>query len=123
MKRLENVEVPAGPETASPAWSDGVVLLCSKCSGQQHGLAAPEEMPSWDTWQLRCWLKERLSAKKLWPKVRVLTTSCMGICAAGKITCALGADGAGGGDSQVLVLDPEQDAEALLATIEAALEV
>lgn len=99
------------------------MLLCSKCSGQQFGQSEPDDMPSWDTWKLRCWLKDRLKAEGLWPRVRVLTTSCMGICAAGKITCALGADGAGQGRAGVLVVDPAQDAEALLAAIQAAIQV
>lgn len=119
MKRLDELETPEGPVRATANWTDGLVMLCSKCSGQQHGQPPPEDMPSWDTWQLRCWLKDRLTAEGLWPRVRVVTTSCLGICAAGKITVALGADGAGG-SAACLVLDPAQDAEALLETIRRA---
>jgi predicted metal-binding protein len=122
VKRLDDLTCPEGISKGTPRWSDGLVLVCAKCSGQQHGQSSPEVMPSWDTWKLRTWLKERLVAEGLWPKVRVLTASCMGICVTGRITCALGGDAAGGGEARVLVVDPEQDAEALLQVIKDSLE-
>ena len=119
MKTAEELAAE-GLEQEEAAWTDGLVLLCSKCSGQQHGSGPPATMPSWDTWTLRCWLKERMTAEGLWPRVRVLTSSCMGICRDGFVTCALGADAAGTGRPRCLVVDPARDAEELLALIRAA---
>lgn len=124
MKRMEEVVgAPAegdGPRLARPQWQRGVVLLCSKCSGEQHDAAGPDTMPSMGTWELRCWLKERMTAEGLWPSVRVLTSSCMGICNDGYLTIAFGGELAGAGDSRCLVVDPARDREEILAMIREA---
>jgi len=103
MKRLRDMvdeDREDGPTLARPRWQRGVVLLCSKCSGEQPGADGPETMPSMGTWELRCWLKERMIEEGLWPPVRVLTSSCMGICSDGNITCTLGGELAGTGDAR-----------------------
>lgn len=113
--------VDGGPRVRGAQWRKGVVLLCSKCSGEQHEAAGPETMPSMGTWELRCWLKTRLTEDGLWPRVRVLTSSCMGICNDGSITCAFGGD-LGGQGAECLVLDPARDREQLLEWIRASVE-
>ncbi len=122
MKRLADALDTAAPGTATvPAqWQDGLVLLCSKCSGQQWDADGPETAPSWTTWELRCWLKDRLTEKGLWPRVRVVTTSCLGVCDDGRITCALGSEAGGPGGAGCWSLDPATEAEKLLAAIEAS---
>lgn len=121
MKSLDQLKLPDSIEVATPRWQEGLVLLCSKCSGEQHGQPAPDPMPSMTTWELRNWLKDRLLESGVWPSLRVQTTSCMGICRPGKITCAMGSDVGGGKAARCLVVDPAEHKEVLLAAIEDSL--
>lgn len=80
--------------TAPVHWRDGVVLVCNRC-GERLLADAPRDPAAADTpappnpaSALRDELKARLKDAGLWGPVRVVSTSCLGVCPRGGITVA-----------------------------------
>ena len=109
------------PIEVQPAWRrhGGLALVCEKCLNVRF----PEDFPEHagdERLQLRTWLKDRLKADGLWGSVRATGTTCLDVCAVGRVTMLI--DPAGrGGEQQLLVFDPLTDREEIYRRVVAAL--
>ncbi|MFZ1018892.1 MAG: hypothetical protein WAN39_13580 [Candidatus Cybelea sp.] len=63
---------------------------------------------------LRNWLKERLKADGRWGEIRAINTSCMDVCARGRVTLCIEPSDR---PPRVMVVDPFEDREAVYAAI------
>lgn len=98
-----------------PKWAQrGLVLVCERCSKERIPEEDPEIAARAGDFHLRDWLKERLKRDGHWGAVRAISTSCMDVCARGRVTvCIEPSDGEG----SVMVLDPLAEREELYRTI------
>ena len=105
------------PVEVNPSWrrEGGLALVCEKCLNVRF----PEDFPEHagdERLHLREWLKERLKAEGHWGPVRATGTTCLDVCAKGRVTIFL--DPAGkGGEQRCVVFDPLEDREQIYATI------
>lgn len=109
------------PVEVQPAWRrhGGLALVCEKCLNVRFAEDFPEHAGD-ERLRLREWLKDRLKADGLWGPVRATGTTCLDVCAVGRVTMLI--DPAGrGGEQQCLVFDPLNDREEIYRTIVAAL--
>lgn len=94
--------------TEPSPWATGVVLVCT--NERPEGAAKPS-CGRLRGAKLRAWLKDHTHAGDGGRPVRVMATSCLGICPAHGVAVALVPDG------DVRVVDPVVDREALLAEV------
>ena len=109
------------PIEVQPAWRrhGGLALVCEKCLNVRFAEDFPEHAGD-ERLRLREWLKDRLKADGLWGPVRATGTTCLDVCAVGRVTMLI--DPAGrGGEQHCLVFDPLNDREEIYRTIVAAL--
>lgn len=100
-----------------PLWrrSGGLALICEKCLNVRF----PEDFPEHagdERLKLREWLKDRLKAEGHWGAIRATGTSCLDVCAPGRVTVFIDAVGRGG-QQKCLVFDPLEDRELIYQTI------
>ena len=110
----ENVSEPI---EVRPLWrrDGGLALVCEKCLNVRF----PEDFPEHagdERLQLRPWLKDRLKAEGHWGAVRVTGTTCLDVCAIGRVTIFIDPIGRGG-QQKCLVFDPLEDRELIYQTI------
>jgi predicted metal-binding protein len=100
-----------------PKWMNaGLVLVCERCSKERIPEEDPDKAAEIGDFQLRDWLKKRLKDDGHWGKVRAISTSCMDVCARGRVTVVIDPQS----DQKVpeaFVIDPIADREVLYATI------
>jgi predicted metal-binding protein len=102
-------------QSVKPKWIEsGLVLVCERCSKER----IPEEDPATAArigdFHLRNWLKDRLKAEGRWGPIRAISTSCMDVCARGRVTvCIQPAEG----DPIVMAVDPVADRDELYRAI------
>jgi hypothetical protein len=91
---------------AKPAWArGGVAAICEKCTNVRF----PEEFPQYagdERLNLKGYLKDRLKAEGRWGPIRVITSSCLDVCARGGVTVMLDPLGNPERGAQCLVIDP-----------------
>jgi hypothetical protein len=109
------------PIEVKPVWSrsGGLALVCDKCLNVRF----PEDFPEHagdERLKLREWLKDRLKAEGHWGAVRATGTTCLDVCAVGRVTILIDPVGKGG-EQQCLVFDPLEDRELIYQTIVRAL--
>jgi predicted metal-binding protein len=102
-------------QTVNPKWkSGGLVLVCERCFEER----IPEEDPGVAArigdFHLRNWLKERLKEDGLWGGIRAISTTCMDVCARGRVTVCIEPQN---GERTVLVVDPLAEREELYRII------
>jgi hypothetical protein len=105
------------PIEVNPAWrrQGGLALVCEKCLNVRF----PEDFPEHagdERLRLREWLKDRLKADGHWGAVRATGTTCLDVCAKGRVTIFLDPVGLGGAQ-RCLVFDPLADREQIYETI------
>ena len=105
------------PVEVNPSWrrEGGLALICEKCLNVRF----PEDFPQHagdERLRLREWLKERLKAEGHWGPVRATGTTCLDVCAKGRVTVMLDPVGRGG-EQRCLVFDPLEDREQIYETI------
>ncbi len=66
--------------------------------------------------KLREWLKDRLKAEGHWGAIRATGTTCLDVCAPGRVTIFIDPVGYGG-QQRCLVFDPLEDRELIYQTI------
>jgi len=109
------------PIEVKPMWrrAGGLALVCEKCLNVRF----PEDFPEHagdERLKLREWLKDRLKAEGHWGAVRATGTTCLDVCAVGRVTILIDPIGKGG-EQQCLVFDPLEDRELIYQTIVHAL--
>ena len=98
-----------------PKWQDGgLVLVCERCFKERIPDEDPEVAARIGDFHLRNWLKERLKADGRWGAIRALSTSCMDVCARGRVTVAIEPCES---EPSVMVVDPMVDREELYRSI------
>jgi predicted metal-binding protein len=106
-------------QKVSPKWArGGLVLVCERCFKERIPGEDPEVAERIGDFHLRNWLKERLKQDGRWGAIRAISTSCMDVCARGRVTVCIEPTA---GEGTVMVLDPLGDREELYQTIVATL--
>lgn len=105
------------PIEVSPAWKrqGGLALVCEKCLNVRFGEDFPEHAGD-ERLHLRAWLKDRLKADGHWGAIRATGTTCLDVCAKGRVTVLLDPVGRGG-EQKCLVLNPLEEREQLYELI------
>ncbi|GAC1424244.1 MAG: hypothetical protein NVSMB5_18220 [Candidatus Velthaea sp.] len=98
---------------ANPSWKrGGIAVVCEKCTAVRF----PEDFPEHagdERLDIKRYLKDRLKSEGRWGPIRVVTSSCLDICARGGVTVLLDPLGSGPGNATTLVVDPLEGREAL----------
>jgi len=103
-------------QPVNPKWLEsGLVLVCERCFKERIPEESPEVAERIGDFNLRDWLKAELKANDEWGHIRVIATTCMDVCALGKVTVCL--DPKNGDPANVLVVDPVGERSKLYATI------
>ena len=81
------------PIEVNPAWrrNGGLALVCEKCLNVRF----PEDFPEHagdERLKLREWLKDRLKREGYWGPIRASGTTCLDVCAKGRVTIFLPCD-------------------------------
>ncbi|MDP9025332.1 MAG: hypothetical protein M3N13_08165 [Candidatus Eremiobacteraeota bacterium] len=104
-------------QDVSPKWQkSGIVLVCERCFKERIPEESPEVADRMGDFNLRDWLKSELKENGQWGPIRVISTSCMDVCARGKVTVAIDSQ-TGGTPAEVMIVDPIDDKEELYAKI------
>lgn len=102
-------------QDVTPKWlAKGLVLVCERCSRERIPEEDPDTAARWGDFHLRDWLKAKLKEDGRWGAVRAINTSCMDVCARRRVTVAIAPEN---GATQVLVVDPLDDKDALYEKI------
>jgi hypothetical protein len=102
-------------QKVSPKWiQSGLVLVCERCFKERIPEEDPEIAALIGDFHLRNWLKERLKADGHWGAIRAISTSCMDVCARGRVTVCIEPQE---GETTVVVVDPIGEREELYRTI------
>jgi len=94
----------------------GLVLVCERCYKERIPEDAPEMAAQIGDFNLRDWLKTRLKEEGQWGHIRAISTSCMDVCAKGRVTVAIDPQDSHK-HAEVFVVDPIADKEELLKKI------
>jgi predicted metal-binding protein len=102
-------------QPVKPKWtSRGLVLVCERCFKERIPEEDPDIARRIGDFHLRNWLKERLKADGRWGAIRAISTSCMDVCARGRVTVCIEPHE---GEPTVMVVDPIDDREELYRAI------
>jgi predicted metal-binding protein len=102
-------------QRVNPKWlQSGLVLVCERCYKERIPEEDPEIAVRIGDFHLRNWLKERLKADGRWGAIRAISTSCMDVCARGRVTVCIEPQE---GETTVMVVDPMTDREELYRAI------
>lgn len=94
----------------------GLVLVCERCFKERIPEEDPEKAAEIGDFHLRDWLKKRLKEDGHWGKVRAINTSCMDVCARGRVTVVIDPQ-AEGKEAQAFIVDPLAEREDLYRLI------
>jgi hypothetical protein len=107
-------------QPVKPKWlGKGLVLVCERCTKERIPEEDPDIAARIGDFHLRDWLKAKLKEDGRWGPVRAISTSCMDVCARGRVTAAIVPEE---GETQVVVVDPLEEKEALYDNIAAAFD-
>jgi hypothetical protein len=99
-------------QPVNPKWLErGLVLVCERCTKERIPEEAPEVAARIGDFNLRDWLKAELKEHGEWGTIRVISTSCMDVCAKGRVTLCI--DPKNGDPAEVLVVDPLEEKQAI----------
>lgn len=102
-------------QDVKPKWlAKGLVLVCERCFKERIPDEDPEVAASIGDFHLREWLKAKLKEDGLWGPIRAISTSCMDVCARGRVTVSIQSQD---DVAQVFVVDPLADRDALYERI------
>ncbi len=102
-------------QPVQPKWlRSGLVMVCERCFKERIPEEDPEIAESIGDFNLRNWLKERLKAEGRWGAIRAISTSCMDVCARGRVTVCIESQS---GETEVMVVDPTAEREELYREI------
>ncbi len=107
-------------QLVKPKWlASGLVLVCERCSKERIPEEAPEVAARIGDFNLRDWLKAELKEHGEWGPIRVISTSCMDVCAKGRVTVCV--DPKNGDPAEVMIVDPLEEKQTIYNTIVAKL--
>ncbi len=99
-------------QPVKPKWLEsGLVLVCERCFKERIPEEAPEVAERIGDFNLRDWLKSELKEHGAWGPIRVISTSCMDVCAKGRVTVCI--DSKDGDAAEVMVVDPLEERQAI----------
>jgi predicted metal-binding protein len=102
-------------QPVSPKWlGKGLVLVCERCTKERIPEEDPEIAEQIGDFHLRDWLKTKLKEDGRWGPIRAISTSCMDVCARGRVTVAIEPQD---GETLVMVVDPIEDKDDLYRRI------
>ncbi len=102
-------------QNVKPKWAvSGLVLVCERCFKERIPGEDPDIAAQIGDFHLRNWLKERLKEDGRWGAIRAISTSCMDVCARGRVTVCIEPQD---GETTVMVVDPVADREAVYRAI------
>jgi predicted metal-binding protein len=102
-------------QRVNPKWlRTGLVLVCERCFKERIPEEDPDVAARIGEFHLRNWLKQRLKEDGRWGAIRAISTSCMDVCARGRVTVAIEPSE---GEPAVMVVDPLADREEIYAQI------
>jgi predicted metal-binding protein len=106
-------------QKVSPKWArSGLVLVCERCFKERIPEEDPEVAKRIGDFHLRNWLKERLKQDGHWGEIRAISTSCVDVCARGRVTVCIEAPDK---EPIVVIVDPVANREELYKMIVEAL--
>jgi predicted metal-binding protein len=102
-------------QEVTPKWKrGGVVLVCERCFKERIPEETPDVAAEIGDFNLRNWLKTRLKEDGRWGEIRALSTSCMDVCARGRVTVSIQFNGR---EPLTTVVHPVVDRDELYETI------
>jgi hypothetical protein len=102
---------------ATPTWRrGGIAIVCEKCSKGRFAEDFPE-LASDERLDYKGYIKGRLRAEGRSGSIRVVTSSCLDVCARGGVTALINPVGDPTRPSRCVVVDALEGREALYATI------
>jgi predicted metal-binding protein len=108
-------------QKVNPKWlRAGLVLVCERCFKERIPEEDPDVAARIGDFHLRNWLKERLKKDGRWGAIRAISTSCMDVCARGRVTVAIEP---AQGEPTVMIVDPLADRDDLYRQIVNRLEL
>jgi hypothetical protein len=106
-------------QQVNPKWlRSGLVLVCERCFKERIPDEDPDVAARIGDFHLRNWLKDRLKQDGRWGPIRAISTSCMDVCARGRVTICIEPQE---GETTVMVVDPLEEREALYEAVVKAL--
>ena len=107
-------------QDVKPKWlGKGLVLVCERCSKERIPEEDPEAAKAIGDFHLRNWLKDRLKEDGRWGPIRVISTSCMDICAPKRVTVAIEPEE---GETEIFIVDAVREKEFVYRRIIEAFE-
>ena len=95
-------------QNVKPKWlASGLVLVCERCSRERIPEEDPDIAARIGDFRLRDWLKARLKAEGRWGPIRAVDSSCLDVCARGRVTVCI--DPQNGEPPRVVVVDPIEE--------------
>lgn len=102
---------------AKPIWQrGGIAVVCEKCTKERYVEDFPASAGD-ERLDIKGYLKSRLKAEGRWGPIRVVTSSCLDICARGGVTVLLDSLGDTGKPARCLVVDALDGRDALYDAI------
>ena len=102
-------------QEVKPKWlGKGLVLVCERCTKERIPEEDPDIAEKIGDLHLRDWLKTKLKEDGRWGPVRVVSTSCLDVCARGRVTTVIAPEA---GDTEVIVIDPLTEKDTLYEKI------
>lgn len=102
-------------QKVNPKWlQSGLVLVCERCFKERIPDEDPATAARIGDFNLRNWLKERLKSEGRWGAIRAISTSCMDVCALGRVTVCIEPQH---GETLVMIVDPIEEREELYREI------
>jgi hypothetical protein len=108
-------------QEAKPNWQrGGIAVVCEKCTKERYVEDFPKHAGD-ERLDIKSYLKKRLKAEGRWGPIRVVTSSCLDICARGTVTVLIDGLSASAKPPRCVVVDPLHGREELYAAIVDAL--
>ena len=95
-------------QPVTPKWLErGLVLVCERCFKERIPEETPDVAERIGDFNVRDWLKAELKAHGEWGPIRVISTTCMDVCALGKVTVCI--DPKNGDPARIFAIDPVEE--------------
>jgi predicted metal-binding protein len=107
-------------QPVKPKWlGKGLVLVCERCTAERIPEEDPDIAEKIGDFKLRDWLKTKMKEDGTWGPIRVISTSCLDVCARGRVTAAIVPEE---GATEVMVVDPLTERDSFYEKIAATFE-